>query len=131
MCHSFGIYHLRYWSPIPSEFEKHRVLHFCDFCLNFFGTQKELSRHLRICSLSHPPGNEIYRSEGTFHFLNTCWALDGSFSVVDLFRLISQMIHSWIFKENLLFFLSGKDIYRILVHLKKILLLLVKTVWSF
>jgi len=55
-----------YWSPIPSEFEKHRVLHFCDFCLNFFGTQKELSRHLRICSLSHPPGNEIYRSEEDF-----------------------------------------------------------------
>ena len=34
-----------------------------EFCLNFFGYDEELKRHSRKCTLRHPPGNEIYRSD--------------------------------------------------------------------
>jgi len=61
----FGKYHMSSWyfSPFPSEYNQYNILHFCEYCLNFFGVEEELRRHSRKCTLRHPPGNEIYRSE--------------------------------------------------------------------
>jgi len=60
-----GKYHMSTWyySPLPAEYSSFNVLHFCEFCLNFFGYEEELKRHSRKCLLRHPPGNEIYRSD--------------------------------------------------------------------
>ena len=62
---SFGPYRMNTWyySPFPPEYARHAVLHFCEYCLSFFGLESELQRHARRCILRHPPGYEIYRSE--------------------------------------------------------------------
>jgi hypothetical protein len=52
-----------YYSPFPEEYNKFSTLYFCEFCLSFFGYTHELDRHLSRCTLRHPPGNEIYRSQ--------------------------------------------------------------------
>lgn len=52
-----------YFSPFPEEFSKFDKLLFCEFCLMYFGQQSELERHISKCTLRHPPGNEIYRSD--------------------------------------------------------------------
>mmetsp|Transcript_14209 Transcript_14209/g.22647 ORF Transcript_14209/g.22647 Transcript_14209/m.22647 type:complete len:285 (+) Transcript_14209:871-1725(+) len=44
---------------------RYNKLVFCEFCLDFFGNQSELDRHSRKCTWTHPPGNEIYRSDET------------------------------------------------------------------
>ena len=64
-----------YFSPYPQELidsalleggEKTEcVLYLCDFCLDNFGRRSQLIRHRSApgkCPISHPPGNEIYRS---------------------------------------------------------------------
>ena len=59
-----GVFEMEPWyfSPIPSEYQNSKVLHFCEFCLNLFAQESELRRHARRCNVRHPPGNEIYRS---------------------------------------------------------------------
>ncbi|CEP03415.1 histone acetyltransferase [Plasmodiophora brassicae] len=52
-----------YFSPFPEEYSRFGRLLFCEFCLSYFGYQCELDRHSRRCTLRHPPGSEIYRSE--------------------------------------------------------------------
>mmetsp|Transcript_17397 Transcript_17397/g.35106 ORF Transcript_17397/g.35106 Transcript_17397/m.35106 type:complete len:432 (+) Transcript_17397:36-1331(+) len=54
-----------YFSPFPAEYHRFKKLLFCEFCLSFFGHKSELDRHLKRCSWTHPPGNEIYRSKET------------------------------------------------------------------
>jgi len=54
-----------YFSPFPEEYKKCRRLHFCEYCLLFFAHQNELIRHQSKCTIKHPPGNEIYRSQET------------------------------------------------------------------
>ena len=51
-----------YFSPVPVEYRTSPILHFCDFCLCFFGRKCEFEYHMDRCPVSHPPGNEIYRS---------------------------------------------------------------------
>ena len=51
-----------YFTPIPKEYHC-KCLYVCDFCLNFFRNKKEFQRHSRCCTIRHPPGPEIYRSE--------------------------------------------------------------------
>lgn len=64
-----------YFSPYPQELidsalsedgEKTEcIIYLCDFCLDSFGRRSQLIRHRTTpgkCPLSHPPGNEIYRS---------------------------------------------------------------------
>lgn len=65
-----------YFSPYPQELidsaalgeggEKTEcIIYLCDFCLDNFGMRSQLIRHRTTpgkCPLSHPPGNEIYRS---------------------------------------------------------------------
>ena len=62
---SFGPYSMSTWyySPFPPEYSRFSVLHFCEYCLSFFGVDSELQRHARRCTLRHPPGYEIYRSQ--------------------------------------------------------------------
>lgn len=38
------------------------MLYFAEYDLAFFKTRPEMLRHLRKCSLQHPPGDEIYRN---------------------------------------------------------------------
>ena len=64
-----------YFSPYPQELidsalseegEKTEcIIYLCDFCLDNFGRRSQLIRHRTTpgkCPISHPPGNEIYRS---------------------------------------------------------------------
>lgn len=53
-----------YYSPYPKGYHHIDVLHVCEFCLNFYVSPTELSRHkANACRLRHPPGDEIYRDE--------------------------------------------------------------------
>jgi histone acetyltransferase HTATIP len=64
-----------YFAPYPQELidsvlsedgEKTEcIVYLCDFCLEAFGRRSQLVRHRTTpgkCPISHPPGNEIYRS---------------------------------------------------------------------
>eukprot|EP01083_Nonionella_stella_P035085 95849_1 len=51
-----------YFSPIPVEYHTGPIIHFCDFCLSFFGHKCEYEYHMEQCLALHPPGTEIYRS---------------------------------------------------------------------
>lgn len=50
-----------YFSPYPVEYAHLDVLYLCEFCLSYFPSQFMLGRHLKSCTLRHPPGNEVYR----------------------------------------------------------------------
>ena len=58
-----------YFSPMPFDHMTRTkgadhidCVIFCEFCLSYFAHDDELRRHMRKCTLRHPPGNEIYRS---------------------------------------------------------------------
>ncbi|WOO85851.1 Histone acetyltransferase ESA1 [Vanrija pseudolonga] len=50
-----------YFSPYPQEYAHLPKLYICEFCLLFYPSPTQLSRHRTKCTLQHPPGNEIYR----------------------------------------------------------------------
>lgn len=52
-----------YFSPYPVEYAHLPVLYLCEFCLGYFPSQFMLGRHLKMCTLRHPPGNEVYRDK--------------------------------------------------------------------
>lgn len=52
-----------YFSPYPIEYAYCDTLYICEFCLSFYVSHKQLSRHRARCQLHHPPGNEIYRHD--------------------------------------------------------------------
>ncbi|KAI8083280.1 acyl-CoA N-acyltransferase [Gilbertella persicaria] len=52
-----------YFSPYPVEYAYCDTLYICEFCLCYYVSYKQLSRHRARCQLHHPPGNEIYRHE--------------------------------------------------------------------
>jgi histone acetyltransferase HTATIP len=52
-----------YFSPYPVEFGDADIVHICEFCLSYFGETKQFERHRAKCTLTHPPGNEIYRDD--------------------------------------------------------------------
>lgn len=56
-----------YFAPLPKEYHC-KCLYICDFCLNFFVSKKELSRHSTICKLRSPPGDMIYRDDDIAFF---------------------------------------------------------------
>lgn len=51
-----------YFSPYPVEYAHLPVLYICEFCLLYYPSFTQLSRHRTKCTLLHPPGNEIYRN---------------------------------------------------------------------
>ena len=57
-----------YFSPYPIELTECDCLYICEFCLLYFGTEKQYARHRSKCTLLHPPGNEIYRLENVSFF---------------------------------------------------------------
>jgi len=70
-----------YYSPFPEEYNQYSTLYFCEFCLAFFGYATELHRHSQRCTLRHPPGNEIYRSQD--HNVNIAvFEVDGQKEVI-------------------------------------------------
>jgi len=50
-----------YFSPYPQEFGESDMVYICEFCLGYSGEMKQFERHRAKCTLTHPPGNEIYR----------------------------------------------------------------------
>ena len=51
-----------YFSPYPEGFHIRSLL-LCEFCFNFYSEQVDYLNHVNICTLKHPPGDEIYRDE--------------------------------------------------------------------
>ena len=52
-----------YYSPYPQGFQNIDTIYICEFCLDFFVSAAELTRHTARCTTTHPPGDEIYRHE--------------------------------------------------------------------
>merc|ERR1719172_156327 len=50
-----------YHSPVPKRFRGAGELHVCAGCLCFCTSAAELAAHEKVCTLAHPPGDEIYR----------------------------------------------------------------------
>ncbi|BEI84236.1 hypothetical protein CcaverHIS002_0408400 [Cutaneotrichosporon cavernicola] len=57
-----------YFSPYPAEYAHLPKLFICEFCLQFYPSLTQLTRHRTKCTLQHPPGNEIYRSGNVSFF---------------------------------------------------------------
>lgn len=61
-----------YFSPYPIELTECDEIYICDFTLLYFGSKKEFERFRKKCSMTHPPGNEIYRDSKV-----SFWEIDG------------------------------------------------------
>ncbi|SPO26143.1 probable ESA1 - histone acetyltransferase [Ustilago trichophora] len=57
-----------YFSPYPLEYAHIDTLYICEMCLSYFPSPFTLKRHRSKCTLTHPPGNEIYRHEDISFF---------------------------------------------------------------
>ncbi|KAK4494865.1 hypothetical protein PRZ48_014221 [Zasmidium cellare] len=57
-----------YFSPYPAEFTDCDLVYICEFCLSYFGSPLQFTRHRKKCQLLHPPGNEIYRDDNVSFF---------------------------------------------------------------
>ncbi len=57
-----------YFSPYPQEFSDADVIYIDEFCLSYFSSRKAFERHRSKCTMSHPPGNEIYRDDSISFF---------------------------------------------------------------
>ena len=57
-----------YFSPYPAEFVDSDLVYICEFCLSYFGSNTQFTRHRKKCTLLHPPGNEVYRDENVSFF---------------------------------------------------------------
>ena len=53
-----------YYSPFPGVGAGADKLYMCEFCLKYMRKKKTLLRHLAKCTQRHPPGDQIYRSDG-------------------------------------------------------------------
>ena len=73
----FGKYYSETWyySPYPDEYHDIECLYYCEFCLSFFVHETELKRHIKACTLVHPPGNLIYHDKEN---KLTLWEIDAS-----------------------------------------------------
>eukprot|EP00033_Pygsuia_biforma_P002716 GCRY01003000.1.p1 GENE.GCRY01003000.1~~GCRY01003000.1.p1 ORF type:complete len:468 (+),score=81.00 GCRY01003000.1:179-1582(+) len=52
-----------YYSPYPPDVTVHKKIWVCEFCLKAMSSSAQLHRHVKKCTLRHPPGNEIYRKD--------------------------------------------------------------------
>jgi histone acetyltransferase MYST1 len=61
-----------YYAPYPDDYTgdqlKEDKLYICEFCLKYMKKAATLERHKRVCTLRHPPGDEIYRYNGLSMF---------------------------------------------------------------
>jgi hypothetical protein len=51
-----------YFTPVPEPFQDLNTLFCCEFCMEFFRSDREFAVHCRSCVATHPPGDEIYRN---------------------------------------------------------------------
>ncbi len=65
-----GLYEMNTWyfSPYPNDYSNVDKLYICDFCLKYMRYPGTLARHKGMCSIRHPPGDEIYRSDNVSVF---------------------------------------------------------------
>ncbi|AET39724.1 histone acetyltransferase Ecym_4704 [Eremothecium cymbalariae DBVPG len=66
-----------YRAPYPEEFNKNRILYICHSCLKYMNSKYVYYRHRLKCTMTHPPGNEIYR-DGKI----SIWEVDGREQVI-------------------------------------------------
>ncbi|KAF1948873.1 histone acetyltransferase ESA1 [Byssothecium circinans] len=52
-----------YFSPYPITFTDAEIIYICEFCLSYYASETQFTRHRSKCTLLHPPGNEIYRDD--------------------------------------------------------------------
>lgn len=52
-----------YFSPYPDSFSDVDLVYIDEFCLSYFDNQRAFERHRAKCTITHPPGNEIYRDD--------------------------------------------------------------------
>lgn len=52
-----------YYSPYPDGYHNIDCLYYCEFCLSFYVDEGELRNHMELCTLVHPPGNQIYKDD--------------------------------------------------------------------
>lgn len=52
-----------YFSPYPASFSDVDMIYIDEFCLSYFDNRRAFERHRAKCTLTHPPGNEIYRDD--------------------------------------------------------------------
>lgn len=57
-----------YFSPYPASFSDAEVVYIDEFCLGYFDNKRAFERHRTKCTLTHPPGNEIYRDDNISFF---------------------------------------------------------------
>lgn len=57
-----------YFSPYPVEYTATGRLFICEMCLSYYSSAYTLKRHRTKCTMTHPPGNEIYRHEDISFF---------------------------------------------------------------
>ncbi|KAL4987628.1 hypothetical protein BDW68DRAFT_187845 [Aspergillus falconensis] len=57
-----------YFSPYPASFSDAEVVYIDEFCLSYFDNKRAFERHRAKCTLTHPPGNEIYRDDNISFF---------------------------------------------------------------
>ncbi|KAL4998163.1 hypothetical protein BDV10DRAFT_194638 [Aspergillus recurvatus] len=57
-----------YFSPYPASFSDAEVVYIDEFCLSYFDNKRAFERHRTKCTLTHPPGNEIYRDDNISFF---------------------------------------------------------------
>ncbi|KAL9643505.1 hypothetical protein ABK040_010119 [Willaertia magna] len=65
----FGKYEVDTWyfSPYPEEYSNIDKLYICEFSLKYMKSKRSYERHLKKCTIRHPPGDEIYR-DGNLSF---------------------------------------------------------------
>ncbi|PGH26852.1 histone acetyltransferase esa1 [Polytolypa hystricis UAMH7299] len=57
-----------YFSPYPASFSDADMVFIDEFCLSYFEDERAFERHRAKCTLTHPPGNEIYRDDHVSFF---------------------------------------------------------------
>lgn len=70
----FGDFEIDTWysAPYPEEYAREKILHICEFCLNYMNSSFVARRHALKCPHRHPPGDEIYRDKSI-----SVWEIDG------------------------------------------------------
>ncbi|VDO94163.1 unnamed protein product [Soboliphyme baturini] len=70
----FGQFEIDTWytSSYPDRFSILRTLFVCQYCFRYLKCETQLNRHLGKCTLSHPPGKEIYHADKL-----SFWEVDG------------------------------------------------------
>ena len=69
-CIQMGEYEVDTWyySPYPDEYCGVDRLYVCEHCLKYMKRKDTLAKHKKDCTVTRPPGNEIYRDQNVSVF---------------------------------------------------------------